>query len=150
RAIVAQGNRLKMAEGELEREVARILAILSARVGEQLAAVRAAVDALDRADLRSAAAKLARDLKGTVPVLEREPVITLHAARHPLLLLEGVDVVPNDLSLSAGGCLVLSGPNAGGKTVSLKVLGLAALMARTGLPLPAAEGSRAGFFAAIL
>ncbi|HEY8426795.1 MAG TPA: endonuclease MutS2, partial [Sandaracinaceae bacterium] len=150
RAIVAQGNRLKMAEGELEREVARILAILSARVGERLAAVRAAVDALDRADLRSAAAKLARDLGGTVPELGREPVIDLKAARHPLLLLEGVDVVPNDLSLSAGGCLVLSGPNAGGKTVSLKVLGLAALMARSGLPLPAAEGSRVGFFAPIL
>ncbi len=150
RAIVTQGNRLKMAEGELEREVARILGILSARVGERLAVVRAAVDALDRADLRSAAARLARDLKATVPVLEPEPVLALQNARHPLLLLEGVDVVPNDLSLEAGRCLVLRGPNAGGKTVARMVLGLAALMARTGLPIPASEGSRAGFFTPIL
>jgi DNA mismatch repair protein MutS2 len=150
RAIIAQGNRLKMAEGELEREEARILALLSARVGEHIDSVRAAVDALDRADLRSASARLARDLRGTVPTLEPEPTIHLVDARHPLLLLEGVDVVPNDLTLGSGRCLVLSGPNAGGKTVALKVLGLAALMVRAGLPLPATEGSRAGFFHPVL
>ncbi len=151
RAIVTQGNRLKMAQGELEREEARILGILSARVGERIAVVRAAVDALDRADLRNAAARLTRDLRGSIPAeLDRAPRIRLLDARHPLLALEGVDVVPNDLELEAGRCLVLSGPNAGGKTVSLKVLGLAALMVRTGLPLPAAEGSTAGFFAPVL
>ncbi len=150
RAIVSQGNRLKMAQGELEREEARILGILSARVGERIAVVRAAVDALDRADMRSAAARLARDLSMTVPELEREPVMSLIDARHPLLALEGVEVVPNDLSLESGRSVVISGPNAGGKTVALKVLGLAALMVRAGLPLPAAEGSRAGFFLPVL
>lgn len=150
RAIVAQGNRLKMAQGELEREEARILGILSARVGERIAEVRAAVDALDRADLRSAAARLARDLSLTVPELEREPIMRLVDARHPLLALEGVEVVPNDLALEAGQGLVISGPNAGGKTVALKLLGLAALMARAGLPVPAGEGSRVGFFEPVL
>lgn len=150
RVIVAQGNRLKMAQGELEREEARILAILSARVGERIAVVRAAVDALDRADLRSAAARLARDLSLTVPELEREPSMKLVDARHPLLALEGVEVVPNDLAIEAGRGIVISGPNAGGKTVALKVLGLAALMVRAGLPLPAGEGSRAGFFEPVL
>lgn len=150
RAIIAQGNRLKMAQGELEREEARILALLSGRVAERIDAVRAAVDALDRADLRSAGARLARDLRGTVPELAREARMDLMAARHPLLVLDGVDVVPNDLNLVEGRCLVLSGPNAGGKTVSLKVLGLSALMVRAGLPLPAAEGSRAGFFDPVL
>lgn len=149
RAIVASGNRLKMAQGELEREEARILGILSGRVRDRVHEVRAAVDALDRADLRNASARLARDLRGTVPDLDPTPSIRLLDARHPLLVLDGVDVVPNDLALEAGHCLVLSGPNAGGKTVSLKVLGLAALMVRAGLPLPAAEGSRAGFFAPI-
>jgi DNA mismatch repair protein MutS2 len=149
RAIVASGNRLKMAHGELEREEARILGILSGRVRDRVHEVRAAVDALDRADLRNASARLARDLRGTVPDLDPTPTIRLIDARHPLLVLDGVDVVANDLTIASGKCLVLSGPNAGGKTVSLKVLGLAALMVRSGLPLPAAEGSRCGFFSTI-
>ena len=150
KAIVNQGNRLKMAQGELEREEARILGILSGRVRDRVAEVNAAVEALDRADLRNAAARLAKDLGATIPTLSRAPKMRLLDARHPLLALEGVDVVANDLELEAGSALVMSGPNAGGKTVSLKVLGLAALMARAGLPVPAAEGSEAGFFAPVL
>ena len=149
-AIVSQGNRLKMALGELERETARILGILSARVRERVPELRAAVEALDRADVRNAAARLADDLGGFFPELEREPRMVLSAARHPLLTLDGVAVVPNDLAIASGEALVLSGPNAGGKTVALKVLGLAALMVRAGLPLPAAEGSRVGFFCPVL
>lgn len=150
RAIVQQGNRLKMAQAELQREEARILGILGGRVSDRLAEVRAAVEALDRADLRHAAARLAKDIGGVVPELEREACVSLMGVRHPLLQLEGIDVVPNDLSLESGRGLVLSGPNAGGKTVALKVLGLAALMARAALPIPAAEGSRIGFFAPVL
>lgn len=150
RAVVSQGNRLKMAEGELEREVARILGILGGRVRERLPEVRAAVAALDRADLRHAAARLAEDLRGVVPELSREPRLHLHAARHPLLVLDGVDVVANDVEIASGHALVLSGPNAGGKTVTLKVLGLAALMARAGLPVAAGEGSVVGFLHPVL
>jgi len=150
RAVVNQGNRLKMAQGELEREIARILGILCERVRDRLPSVRAAVAALDRADLRNASARLADDLKGTVPRLVREARLELKEARHPLLMLDGVDVVANDLEVAAGRALVLSGPNAGGKTVSLKVLGLAALMARAGLPVAAAEESVVGFIEPIL
>lgn len=150
RAVVNQGNRLKMAQAELDREIARILGILSGRVRDRLAVVRAAVAALDRADLRNAAARLATDLGAVVPELKREPAMRLVDARHPLLVLEGGEVVPNDLEIEAGRGLVLSGPNAGGKTVSLKLLGLAALMARAGLPVPAGEGSAVGYFAPVL
>lgn len=150
RAVVNQGNRLKMAQAQLDREIARILGILSGRVRDRLAVVRAAVEALDRADLRAAAAKLARDLSAVVPELGREPTMKLVNARHPLLLLEDVEVVANDLEIEGGQALVISGPNAGGKTVSLKLLGLAALMARAGLPVPAGEGSEVGFFAPVL
>ncbi|MBX3268842.1 MAG: Smr/MutS family protein [Sandaracinaceae bacterium] len=150
RAVVSQGNRLKMAEGELEREVTRILGILGARVRERLPEVRAAVAALDRADLRNASARLAEDLRGVVPELSPEPVLRLTAARHPLLVLDGADVVANDVELRSGHALVLSGPNAGGKTVTLKVLGLAALMARAGLPVAAGEESEVGFFDPVL
>ncbi len=150
RAVVTQGNRLKMAQAELDREVARILGILSGRVRDRLASVRAAVEALDRADLRHASARLAKDLGAVVPELRAEPTMKLVGAKHPLLLLDGVDVIENDLEIARGRALVLSGPNAGGKTVSLKLLGLAALMSRAGLPVPAGEGSEVGFFGPVL
>lgn len=150
RAVINQGNRLKMAEGELEREVARILGVLSERVRDRFEEVRSAVDALDRADFRSAAARLATDLRGVIPTLVREPVLDLHDARHPAMVLDGVNVVANHLVIRAGHGLVLSGPNAGGKTVGLKVLGLAALMARAGLPVAASEGSVVGYFNPVL
>ncbi|MFW6052155.1 MAG: endonuclease MutS2 [Myxococcota bacterium] len=150
RALVAQGNRLKMAHGEMEREEQRILGALSERVGEHVASIDAAADALDRADLRSAAAKLGRELGCSMLELVDEPRASLRRARHPGLLLSGVDVVPNDLELEGGRALVISGPNAGGKTVALKVLGLAAWIVRAGLPFPCEEGSTCGFFEPIL
>jgi len=150
RALIGQSNRLKMAQGEMEREEARILGLLTDQVREQLPAARAAVDALDQADLRNASARFGRDTGGHLLHLHAEARIHLRRARHPLLLLDGVDVVPNDVELASGQGLVLSGPNAGGKTVALKILGLAALMARAGLPVPADEGSECGFFSQIL
>jgi DNA mismatch repair protein MutS2 len=150
RALVEQQNRLTLALGEMEAEQARILAQLSELVRERLPELRVAVDALDRADLRSASARLAEDLRARVPELVPEARIDVRHARHPLLALEGVDVVPNDLTLEAGRALVLSGPNAGGKTVALKLLGTFALMARAGLPLPAQEGAVVGIFDPVL
>ncbi|HJK92579.1 MAG TPA: Smr/MutS family protein [Polyangiaceae bacterium LLY-WYZ-15_(1-7)] len=151
RALVAQGNRLKMAQAELEREEARILAELSELVRERLASLRAACDALDHADRRQASARFGRDLDASVLPLAEGAKATLKTARHPLLLLdEDHEVVPSDLSVEAGRGLVISGPNAGGKTVALKNLGLAALMQRAGLPIPAAPGSSCGFFAPVL
>ncbi|MAQ14486.1 MAG: endonuclease MutS2 [Sandaracinus sp.] len=150
RALVGQGNRLKMAQAELEREEARILAELSELVLERAASLRAAVGALDHADLRQAMARFAVDTDGTVVEVPDQPRVDLVAARHPVLLIEDVDVVPGDLELAGGHGMVLSGPNAGGKTVALKVLGLAALATRAGLPFPAAPGSVCGFFDPVL
>jgi DNA mismatch repair protein MutS2 len=150
RAIVGHGNRLKMAEAELEREEWRILAALCERVREHIHAVYAAVDTLEKLDQRNAAARFGRDLTGVVPELDDGPRIELKRARHPVLALSETTVVPNDVALQSGEGIVISGPNAGGKTVLLKLLGLSALMARYGLPVLAEEGSRVGFFSSVL
>ena len=150
RELVERGNRLKMAQGELEREERRILVALSDLVRQYVPQLRAAADALNHADLRGASARLAVDLGAHFVELCQEPRISLRAARHPSLVLGGVDVVPNDIALSGGEALVISGPNAGGKTVALKMLGLAALMTRAGLAVPVEEGSVCGFFSPVL
>ncbi len=150
RELVERGNRLKMAQAELEREERRILAALSDLVRQYVPQLRAAAQALDHADLRGASAKLAVDLGAEFVELSAEPRISLRDARHPLLALRGIEVVPNDIELEGGEALVISGPNAGGKTVALKMLGLAALLTRAGLPVPVAEGSVCGFFAPVL
>ena len=150
RAVVEQQNRLTLAISEMEREEQRILAQLSELVRERAPELGAALDALDLADLRDASARLADDLRAWPPEILDEPRIALHDARHPLLTLDGVKVVPNDVAIEGGKALVLSGPNAGGKTVALKLLGIAALMARSGLPVPAQEGAAVGFFDTVL
>ena len=150
RELVERGNRLKMAQAELEREERRILAALSDLVRQYVAQLGAAAEALNHADVRNASARLAADLDACFVELCEEPRIALRNARHPLLVMRGVDVVPNDLELRGGQALVISGPNAGGKTVALKMLGLAALMTRAGLPVPVEEGSVCGFFAPVL
>ena len=150
RELVERGNRLKMAQAELEREERRILAALSDLVRDYVPQLRAAADALDHADLRNASARLAIDLDAHFVDLSEEPRISLREARHPLLVIGGVGVVPNDLDLAGGEALVISGPNAGGKTVALKMLGLTALMMRAGLPVPVADGSVCGFFSPVL
>ena len=78
------------------------------------------------------------------------PRIDLRNGRHPLMLLSGVQVVPNDVVLPVGGALVISGPNAGGKTVALKLTGLSVLLARAGLHVPVQEGSQLPWFDRVL
>jgi DNA mismatch repair protein MutS2 len=160
RIVVEMGNRLKMLEALVTHEEELVYAALSSKVEAEVDSVTAAAAALAHADTRAAASRLARDLRLTfpevAPISDDEaaqpsaPTIRLLAARHPLLALDGVDVVPSDLEVSAGRAMIVSGPNAGGKTVSLKTLGLAALMVRVGLPVPAAEGSRVAIFEAVL
>jgi DNA mismatch repair protein MutS2 len=153
RALVDQGNRLKMLDSQIERAVQAVLAALSARVAEAAEAIAFAVRALARADVRGAAARLAKDLRLTFPDVAPagEPfAIALRNARHPLLVLEGAEVVPSDLEAREGEAIVISGPNAGGKTVALKTLGLAALMLRAGLPVPARDGSRLSVLEVVL
>jgi DNA mismatch repair protein MutS2 len=150
RAIIPIGNRLKMLEGDVAREEQAVFGRLSERVAEVLGSVVACAEALARADVRAATARLAVEKGLVFPDLAPEPRIELRAARHPLLLMELDRVVPSDLSVSFGHAVVVSGPNAGGKTVALKTLGLAALSVRAGLPVACAEGSAVGLFDVVL
>ena len=150
-AVVEDTNALKEAEGALEREEHRILALLSTAVGSRAEDILASVEAAVEIDLACARAELGLSLDGVVPRVEASGVIQLPQARHPVLVLRAVEVVANDLALdSQHPGLILSGPNAGGKTVSLKTLGMCALMARAGIPVPAAEGARVDCFFPIL
>ena len=158
-AVVGLNNRLKLAELEIARETRRILEEITRRVAEAADDLRRAMDLLTRLDVLAAQARLSVAWDGTPPEIVPEPVVDLARARHPLLALraasEGFDVVANDIALGAGGSatgrvLVISGPNAGGKTVLLKTVALAALLARAGFHVPAAPGSRVGLFEAVL
>ena len=151
--VVEQGNRLKMLDAQIDRAERAILAALSAQVAEHAPSIEEAIHALAHADVRGAAARLTADLDLAFPeiVPATEPFsIQLRAARHPLLALDGVAVVPSDLEARAGEALVVSGPNAGGKTIALKTLGLAALMLRAGLPVPAKATSTLSVFDSVL
>jgi len=148
--VVHLNNRLRVAEGELASEEARIRGLLSRRVGQEADTLQAALEAAVEMDVLGARAGLAARLESTRPRVGRDGVLRLRAARHPVLALRGVTVVPNDLGLDgARPALVLSGPNAGGKTVALKTLGLCAMLVRYGCFVPAADGSRVDLFAAI-
>lgn len=150
RAVVPMGNRLKMLEAEVQREEQAVYARLSSLVADVLPSAEGAADAIARADVRAAVAKLAIDLALAFPELVDEPRLDLRKARHPLLALDLPRVVPSDLAIASGRAMVISGPNAGGKTVALKTMGLVALMARAGLPVPCADGSVVGIFDVVL
>ncbi|MDP9035890.1 MAG: Smr/MutS family protein [Myxococcota bacterium] len=150
REVVGMGNRLKVLEADVKREEEAVYAQLTALVSEALPSTEAAARALALADVRAATAKLACDAALVFPDVVDEPRLDLKRARHLLLALDLPQVVPSDLVLQAGRAMVVSGPNAGGKTVALKTMGLAALLARAGLPIPCAEGSAIGLFDVVL
>jgi DNA mismatch repair protein MutS2 len=144
------GNRLKVLEADVKREEEAVYARLTALVADAIPSVDAAAGALGLADVRAGTAVLAGDIALRFPEIVDEPRAVLRAARHPLLALSSTQVVPSDLSIEAGQAMVISGPNAGGKTVTLTTLGLAALMVRAGLPVPCADGSTMGLFDVVL
>ncbi|HHU82491.1 MAG TPA: endonuclease MutS2 [Firmicutes bacterium] len=146
-AVVELNNKLRRVEAETKEEIERILAELSQRVGEAAAGILANQEILARLDLAFAKGRYSLSIRGTEPVLNTKGFIRLLRARHPLL--EG-EVVPIDLEL--GGdfhVLVITGPNTGGKTVSLKTTGLLALMTQAGLHIPARSGSEMPVFTGI-
>ena len=159
-ALVELNNRLKVAEIEIRRESRRILEELAGVVSQAAEGLRQDREILTRLDFLAAAARLAVAYDGTPVEIVDQPIVDLRLLRHPLLALRAVEsrskVTPNDVALgqvaehSTAKVLVVSGPNAGGKTVLLKSVGLSALLARAGLPVPAAPGSRVGFFHQVL
>ncbi|MCA1954979.1 MAG: endonuclease MutS2 [Anaerolinea sp.] len=153
--VVELNNRwheLQLAERDEER---RILAELSDRIGSHAAALKAMVNALAALDFTLMCAKYAEDLRAAEPIVipfrnERKgehpgSTIRLYRARHPLL--DPQTVVPIDVDLDERTfALVITGPNTGGKTVTLKTVGLLALMAQSGLHIPAQSGSTLSLF----
>jgi DNA mismatch repair protein MutS2 len=146
-AVIDLNNRLRLAEGRLRAAEHRILTTLSRQLGREAAVAMKGLEAAATLDLAAARATLAERLRATRPKTGREGVLIVEAARHPVLVLRDVPVVANDLSVGPGQPgLVLSGPNAGGKTVALKTMGLCALLVQHGCFVPAAEGSRVDLF----
>jgi len=145
RELLPFNNRLRVCEVEVRHEEDRVLRQLCDLVSRSIIAVRAAASACIRADALQALASFGEQTQAMAVLPNPEPVIDLRAARHPLLALGG-SVVSNDIQLAAATALVISGPNAGGKTVILKQVGLAAWMVRCGIPLPVGDRSRMGWF----
>src|SRR5439155_1470126 len=125
-------------------EERRVLQELSDAVGREGARILAGVDAGAQLDEAEAAAHLGADLDAHTPTLERpEGELELQQLRHPLLVLRGKEVIANDVRMTGDvRAMVISGPNAGGKTVTMTAVGLCSLMLRCGLQIPAAAGSR--------
>ena len=154
--MVETNNELVQAVREEEAEVLRVLAALTAAVAESLPELDALVAELGALDLVFARAELAGRMDAVEPaVVETPREVELVAARHPLLLAQswrepGAAVMPIDLRLGSDKpLLVITGPNAGGKTIALKTLGLLALMAQAGCHVPAAPGARLPRFARV-
>ncbi len=147
RELVELNNSIKVADLEIEREVRRILQELSALIAEQSEVVLAGLEALAVLDGISARASFGRQLKAHPVDLNSGGRVKLLQARHPLLVLSKEQVVANDILLDESiRVLVISGPNTGGKTVTLKIVGLFALMVRAGLHLPCGAGSEMAIF----
>ncbi|CAJ1957296.1 unnamed protein product [Cylindrotheca closterium] len=138
--IITPTNELRQTEAELRSEEARVWRYLTDQVWSNRYDLKDAVEAVGQVDLTLARCLLGAKIGGVIPEVGNEGIISLKNAKHPVLLLRKIDnVVGSDLDLGANGNqgLVLTGPNSGGKTVILKLLGLAALLARTGIPVPA-------------
>ncbi len=154
--LIELNNQLRWAQIDLQDEIDRILAELSALVADHADALMRNVELLAYLDLTSAIARFGRQIKAHTPQITDGP-IELHDARHPLLYIQHgdhekeedqqPDTVPNDLAITPPRrALIISGPNTGGKTVTLKTTGLCALMARFGLPIPAGPKSKIPLF----
>ncbi len=140
--LVEMGNEVRMLQADEELEVARILRYLTTEVVSGLSLIAQTLDAVRRLDFAFAKGKLSQDLRAYEPELNTDGIIKLRRARHPLLHFQGF-VVPIDFELGIDfDVLIITGPNTGGKTVTLKTVGLLTLMAQCGLHVPAAEGAK--------
>ncbi|NBB87318.1 MAG: endonuclease MutS2, partial [Bacteroidetes bacterium] len=153
-ACLHLNNEVRELKSDERREIDRILRAMTKRLRGELDALRQNVRILSMLDLLQAKAKLANELDAVVPTLDTEGVVELRNGRHPALLLhrlqqdgEGEPVVPLTLTLGEDyQTLLITGPNAGGKTVAMKTVGVLALMLAYGLPIPADDTSRMPVF----
>jgi len=147
-AIVEQNNQLNLLGNREKREEEAVLRRLTDLVRNHLEEIREILAALSEVDGLQAKVRFARSFKAREPIWRSRPGVDLRQARHPLLLqrhqenFRNPEVVPIDLELTPEQrFLIISGANAGGKTVALKTLGLLTLMVQSGIPIPVAEGS---------
>ena len=156
-AVFELNNDIKDLENAYQRELIRILTTLTDQLRPHIPDLRKACQYLGTLDFIRAKGQLARRLQATLPKLDAKPLLRWRQVRHPLLFLaleehnrthnDQRQVVPLDLELTAERrVLVISGPNAGGKSVAMKTVGLVQFMLQMGLLIPAGDGSEAGIF----
>ena len=148
-AIIEANNELRTLESKERAEIDRILAELSAACADNSGILRVDYYAITELSFIYAKASLADRMKANAPQISDTPGVSLYDARHPLI--DPTRVVP--ICVSVGGeydTLIITGPNTGGKTVTLKTIGLLSLMAQAGLHVPASERSVIGVFGEIL
>ncbi len=152
-SVVELNNDLEGLTAEEQAEVERILRALSARCAAERDGLALDTELLGELDFIAARAGYGLAYRCATPAITAQPTLSLLSAKHPLLLASRTpeEVVPIDFSLGDGFAgMVISGPNNGGKTVSLKTAGLLAAMSLAGVPIPASEGSAVGEFTRIL
>jgi len=148
--IIPVNNRLRQIDVEIEDEIERLLTQLSQYLSQRSAEFEVSSHQMEKCDIRFAEAQFCGLINATACEFSEED-FELHEVRHPLLLLSGKTVVSNTVSMDQNkSILLLSGPNAGGKTVLLKSIGLAAQMARCGILVCANETSKIPFFKKII
>lgn len=144
-AVVKLNNELRELENEEKKEIERILYELSSEVSEYKAYLETNEEALKSISFIFARARLAREMRATEPVLNDKGYVNLKNARHPLIPKD--KVVPTTVELGDEyTSLIITGPNTGGKTVSLKTVGLITLMAKSGLNIPCDNNSSVAVF----
>ncbi|MBS7408951.1 MAG: endonuclease MutS2, partial [Prevotellamassilia sp.] len=150
-AVVEANNRIRELKAAERREIIRILQSLTSEIRPHVADMLAMQQLLGQVDFLRALSAFSQALCCVVPQISASPLIEWRSARHPLLELSlkkhGRSIVPLDITLPAGKRLLLiSGPNAGGKSVCVKTVGLLQYMLQCGMPVPLDEGSRMGVF----
>ncbi|MGN0208440.1 MAG: endonuclease MutS2 [Paludibacteraceae bacterium] len=152
--VVEANNHIRELEGAERRERIRILQDITSRLRPSLPDIKASEQALAYIDFLRAKAEYARALLALRPTLHNEPMLQWRQARHPILYLkfrqQGKTLVPLSLRLKENRMLIISGPNAGGKSVCLKTVALLQYMLQCGLLVPLDEGSEMGIFRNIL
>ena len=147
-SVVNSNNEIRDLKNREQQEIERILAELSALTAENSHEIFVDFKCIAELDFIFAKGRLSLDMNAAEPKLNDEGIINFKKARHPLI--DKDKVVANDISLGGGtDTIVVTGPNTGGKTVTLKTVGLLSIMAASGLHIPAAEGSDAAVFSKI-
>lgn len=144
-SVVRLNNEIREYEVKESEEIAKILASLSAMAGYYTAELDADYDILSQLDFIFAKAKLSFEYKGSEPIMNTRGYINIRKGRHPLI--DSRKVVPIDVSIGDEYSeLIITGPNTGGKTVTLKTIGLFSLLGQSGLHIPAADNSELTVF----